>query len=124
MPPPYGRGWSDIGYHWVVRRSGAVEGGRQYDGDSILEGKEIGAHVKGHNSDSLAICIVGRREFATNQLQSTLVLAMVLMALHHVPLEQVYGHYELDPKKTCPNLDMKVFREKLAKMLEGHGVAA
>ena len=45
------RGWSDIGYHWVVELDGSVHAGRD---ESIN-----GAHCRGHNSDSIGICYVG-----------------------------------------------------------------
>jgi N-acetylmuramoyl-L-alanine amidase len=45
------RGWADIGYHYVIRRDGTVEKGR-------AEAK-VGAHVAGHNKDSIGICLVG-----------------------------------------------------------------
>lgn len=45
------RGWSDVGYHAVIRRDGKIEKGR----DWWLNG----AHVKGHNVGTLAICMVG-----------------------------------------------------------------
>ena len=46
-----GNGWSDIGYHYVIKRNGLVEAGRPV---SIS-----GAHAKGHNADSIGICLVG-----------------------------------------------------------------
>ncbi|NIT76633.1 MAG: lysozyme, partial [Thermoplasmata archaeon] len=45
------RGWRDIGYHYVIRRNGKVEKGRPE--------AEIGAHVRGWNSKSIGICLVG-----------------------------------------------------------------
>lgn len=45
------RGFSDIGYHFVIRRSGRIENGRP--------AKKPGAHAKGHNADSIGICLVG-----------------------------------------------------------------
>lgn len=44
-------GWSDIGYHFVIRRNGLVEDGRDIE--------RIGAHAKGSNSDSIGVCLVG-----------------------------------------------------------------
>lgn len=45
------KGWSDIGYHYVIRRDGKVEKGRP--------DARVGAHVAGHNRDSIGICLVG-----------------------------------------------------------------
>jgi len=44
-------GWSDIGYHFVIRRCGTPEPGRPV--------RLSGAHVANHNSDSIGICMVG-----------------------------------------------------------------
>jgi N-acetylmuramoyl-L-alanine amidase len=108
--PPGGRGWRDIGYHYVIRRDGTVETGRYENGDSVLEGREIGAHVLGHNSDSLAVCLVGRKQFARAQLESLTMLVRCLLVRTSLPKTAVLGHYELDKHKTCPNLDMDLFR--------------
>lgn len=45
------KGWSDIGYHYVIRRDGRVEKGRP--------DARVGAHVRGYNRDSLGVCLVG-----------------------------------------------------------------
>lgn len=45
------RGWSDIGYHYVIKLDGCLEAGRPLD--------RTGAHVKGHNKDSIGICYIG-----------------------------------------------------------------
>ncbi|AUS06477.1 N-acetylmuramoyl-L-alanine amidase [Pseudotamlana carrageenivorans] len=44
-------GWSGIGYHYVVKLNGSIENGRP-------EGIR-GAHVKGHNHDSIGVVYVG-----------------------------------------------------------------
>ena len=46
-----GNGWSDIGYHYLIRLDGTVELGRPV--------KKSGAHVAGHNKDSIGIAYVG-----------------------------------------------------------------
>jgi len=46
-----GNGWSDIGYHAYISRTG-----------DILQARPIeiqGAHVKGHNADSIGVCLAG-----------------------------------------------------------------
>lgn len=45
------RGWSQIGYHYVIRRDGRLEKGRPID--------VAGAHARGHNIDSIGVCLVG-----------------------------------------------------------------
>ena len=45
------RGWSDVGYHFVVTLDGTVHIGRPLD--------RPGAHCKGRNGNSIGICYVG-----------------------------------------------------------------
>lgn len=45
------RGWSDIGYHYLIDRNGVVVGGRPIE--------KIGAHAKGHNASSIGISLFG-----------------------------------------------------------------
>lgn len=52
-----GRGFSGIGYHFLVRKDGTIERGRAEH--------LIGAHVAGHNRDSIGICFEGNFETET-----------------------------------------------------------
>ena len=55
-------GWNGIGYHKVILRNGEIQDGRpEY---------WIGAHVKGKNTVSLGVCLIGRDEFTKNQFDS------------------------------------------------------
>lgn len=45
------RGWKDIGYHWIISRSGSVAPGRA---ETV-----VGAHVAGHNAGTIGICLIG-----------------------------------------------------------------
>ena len=45
------RGWSGMGYHFLVRKDGTIERGRPEH--------TIGAHASGSNSDSIGICFEG-----------------------------------------------------------------
>ena len=47
------KGWSDIGYHFVVRRDGTIEKGR----DESIKGAHCAA--KNGNVASIGICMVG-----------------------------------------------------------------
>jgi len=46
-----GKGWSDIGYHFVIKRDGTIEVGRPLT--------RMGAGVKGHNNYTFHICLIG-----------------------------------------------------------------
>ncbi|MCK4846073.1 MAG: N-acetylmuramoyl-L-alanine amidase [Deltaproteobacteria bacterium] len=116
------RGWDGIGYHYVIlnghpsdapyRRSedGVIEIGRDVD--------EIGAHCYGENKDSIGISLVGRNHFTPLQLFVALPLLLsALLKEHGLGVKDIFGHGEFNSKKTCPNMDMKVFRENLSRTL-------
>ncbi len=46
-----GNGWSDIGYHAVIMLDGTLELGRPLE--------RSGAHVKGHNRNTIGVCYIG-----------------------------------------------------------------
>ena len=94
------RGWSDIGYHYVIRRDGPVEEGRQRD----LQG----AHTKGQNYRSVGVCLIGGKaedgdfdEFNYTQKQMVELEALVLDLADTYPGAQVAGHNEFSDKD-CP----------------------
>lgn len=101
------RGFSDIGYNFIIRRSGELEGGRDLDQDGdFLE--EVGAHVRGHNTNSLGICLVGgkpRFNFTKPQFSTLQGVLNTLTALF--PDAEVLGHCDLDPSKDCPGFPVK-----------------
>ncbi|MGI0118286.1 N-acetylmuramoyl-L-alanine amidase [Zooshikella sp. RANM57] len=92
-----GQGWVGIGYHRVIRRDGQVEHGRP--------DYWIGAHVAGHNSTSLGVCLIGRDQFTDEQMQS--LERLILEWKIKYPDAEVCGHCDLDMHKTCPNFDVK-----------------
>jgi len=52
------RGWSDIGYHYLIDRNGQVVEGRPVE--------KTGAHVKGHNTGTIGISLFGGHESSAN----------------------------------------------------------
>lgn len=98
------RGWLQIGYHHVIRRDGTSEFGRPRDA--------MGAHAKGFNETSLAICLIGgiaeegepEFNYTLPQLeQLRLLLDGYRMSLPDVA---VVGHRDLDDGKACPCFDV------------------
>lgn len=119
-PPPEGRGWQDIGYHFVIDYDGVVEPGR-------AEAEE-GAHCQGHNIDSLGICLIGINKsgvgmFRVEQYSALRKLVQSLLNKYGLKPENVFGHYEFDTAiaqgKTCPNLDADWLRQFVAQNPEG-----
>ena len=90
------RGWSGIGYHYVIGIDGTVQNGRPEYWQ--------GAHVAGHNANSIGVCLIGRDLFTNEQTAALQDLLAVLR--DDYPEASIRGHYELDPGKTCPNIDV------------------
>jgi len=115
------RGFDSIGYHYVVL-SGIRYSGDDYNlqEDGMIErgrgDTKQGAHVKGHNEDTIGICLIGKNAFTQKQLFVALPdLLLALVQKHNVLVANILGHRELDSKKTCPNLDMIDYRVYLTR---------
>lgn len=113
------QGWADIGYHYVVRLDGTVEPGRDVD--------KIGAHVSGHNANSIGVVYVGgldnqgkpKDTRTENQKNALLLLMMDLRKLY--PKARICGHRDFSPDlngngtiepsewiKQCPCFDARL----------------
>lgn len=101
------RGWNGVGYHFIIRRNGSLEGGRNLE--------EAGAHCRGHNKDSIGICLVGGIQDGTKNKpvnnytdeQWEALKKLVLELKEKYPGAKIVGHCDYEPKKTCPNFDVK-----------------
>ncbi len=102
------RGWSDIGYHYIIKRNGTIEQGRDRDNDgNILE--EIGAHVKGYNRNSIAICWVGGYDGIDNRTnEQKTSLETLIKLLHEIyPNARILGHKDFPGvSKNCPSFEV------------------
>ena len=100
------RGWDDIGYHYVIRRNGDIELGRQ---PNIQ-----GAHARGINSESLGICMIGGVDergmpddnFTTSQFDTLAELLKVLKKIYNNA--RIIGHREVS-NKACPSFNVHMF---------------
>lgn len=98
------KGWSDVGYHWVIRRDGTLEQGRE---ESVQ-----GAHALPYNRNSLGICMVGgiheetfkpENNFTNDQFETLENLLWELTKKY--PDSDVKGHGTLPNipiPKSCP----------------------
>ena len=104
------RGWKMVGYHYFILKDGTIQRGR--------EDHMIGAHVKGHNTGSLGICLQGhgdKEEWTSEQWDSVISLCLRKMDEYDIPVEEIYGHRAFTDRKTCPGtkVDMDEVREKI-----------
>ena len=97
------RGFSDIGYHYVIYRDGSIHIGRD---ESI-----IGAHCTGHNTNSIGVCYIGgcasdgktpKDTRTTEQKQSLVKLLKELKTKY--PQASIHGHRDF-ANKACPSFD-------------------
>lgn len=97
------RGFSDIGYHYVIYRDGSIHIGRD---ESV-----IGAHCTGHNTNSIGVCYIGgcasdgktpKDTRTTEQKQSLVKLLKELKTKY--PQASIHGHRDF-ANKACPSFD-------------------
>lgn len=101
------RGWSDIGYHFIICLDGTIEVGRPLS--------MVGAHCYGHNVDSVGIAYVGgllngrAKDTRTEAQKESLRLLIGQLTCKAIEegfgLPRVYGHRDLNPAKECPCFD-------------------
>ena len=97
------RGFSDIGYHYLVHLNGDVDLGRDVD--------ISGAHCTGHNAHSIGVCYVGgcgkdgKTPKDTRTQEQKAALANLLMDLRKLyPWAKIRGHRDF-ANKACPSFD-------------------
>ena len=96
------RGWSGIGYHYLIGLDGQIHIGRPLE--------QVGAHVKGHNTGSIGIAYVGGADLAMipkdtrtlYQKESLIILLEYLKLVY--PKLTVSGHKDYSSKE-CPCFD-------------------
>jgi len=105
------RGWSDIGYHFGIDFSGRYH---------ILRPiHRSGAHAKGHNTDSIGICLLGLDPFTRRQFQQLATLLEMLCTVFDLKEEDIYPHNHFNKNKTCPNFDVDWFKDQFLELPNG-----
>lgn len=98
------RGFTTIGYHYVVLLDGTIERGRPEE--------QVGAHCKGHNSRSIGVAYVGGCDKAmrpkdTRTVRQRASLRHLLKELKaKYPTASIHGHNEF-ADKACPSFNVK-----------------
>lgn len=85
-----GRGWSDVGYHFLVE---LVDG--KYEVCSGRPLAKVGAHCIGHNKTGIGVCFVGdfsSRPVPEAQMQAGAELIARLMHEWNIPIQKVSPH--------------------------------
>ena len=121
------RGFSDIGYHYVIGLDGKIRNGRNID--------IAGAHCTGHNTHSVGVVYVGglaadgktAKDTRTDE-QKRSMLALLRRLCKMYPKAKVMGHREFSPDKNgngiiepqewikaCPSFEVSELRTALRK---------
>lgn len=102
------KGWDGIGYHYVIPLDGSIEPGRAV--------AETGAHVQGHNANSIGICLIGGvdargRAADTFNAEQYDALETLLRALRDkYPSTKIMGHRDFPGvRKDCPSFDVRAW---------------
>lgn len=99
------RGWSDIGYHYVIDIKGNINAGRPIE--------LIGAHTKGQNKYSIGIAYVGGVEDdgktpkdTRTKAQKDAIIRLVKKLKGCYPDVSIHGHNEFS-NKACPSYNVQ-----------------
>lgn len=104
-------GWSGIGYHFVIDRDGEIAAGRPVD--------QVGAHVKGHNTNSIGVCLIGgfgsnENDRFTDHYTSDQAVALRnlidRLKREYPSIKHVRGHNEV-AAKACPGFNVARWME-------------
>ncbi len=96
-----GRGWADIGYHYVIDPQGRVWEGRPV--------RLQGAHVQDNNPGNLGILVMGNFDEQTPTASARDALDGFLaeqVRRYRVPLSRVYTHQEFK-RTACPGRSLQ-----------------
>ena len=100
------RGWSDIGYHFLIDRDGTVAKGRPLE--------KVGAHVQGRNTGTIGVSLFGGHgsaatdKFAdhfTPAQETALVKLLADTRKQYPTITRISGHNEF-AAKACPGFNV------------------
>lgn len=100
------RGFSDIGYHYLIYPDGRVMLGRPIG--------QVGAHVEGHNTGTIGISYFGgvsadgktAKDTRTHRQRSALLWLVHALIAKHKGVRKVTGHNQY-ANKACPSFDVR-----------------
>jgi N-acetylmuramoyl-L-alanine amidase len=106
------RGFSDIGYHYLIHIDGTIEPGRPI--------AKQGAHCSGQNRNSIGICYVGGmdkdmkhpKDTRTKAQKDSLIKLMHELIYKYNKDMTIHGHNEF-ANKACPSFNVQVEYENL-----------
>jgi hypothetical protein len=101
------RGYGDVGYHFMIDRSGCVWEGRSLTHE--------GAHVFGQNERNIGVMLLGnfeKQQPTQKQTASLEEIVPLLCERYRIKRQRVYGHCDLSPS-ICPGRNLYSYVVKL-----------
>jgi N-acetylmuramoyl-L-alanine amidase len=104
------RGFLMVGYHYIIKRDGLLETGRDADA--------VGARARGFNSTSISVSLVGgvtEKDVAISEnnftdAQWVTLEALIKQLTELYPDAEVLGHRDLpNVSKDCPAFDVEAW---------------
>jgi N-acetylmuramoyl-L-alanine amidase len=99
------RGWSDVGYHYIIDIKGGIHAGRPIE--------LMGSHTKGQNKYSIGIAYVGGVEAdgktpqdTRTKAQKDSIIRLVKKLKGCYPDVTIHGHNEFS-NKACPSYNVQ-----------------
>lgn len=95
-----GRGWKDIGYHFVIYLNGSIHAGRPVE--------QVGAHCLNHNQHSIGVCYIGgctaegkKAKDTRTPAQKKALLELLTELRSIYPKARIHSHSDF-ANKACP----------------------
>lgn len=102
----HNKGWSDVGYHYLIDGAGNIFRGRP-----MIDGHHaVGAHVAGQNATEIGVCLLGnyeptepdaRQEVSRGALDALVDLSAFLCRSYRIAIDAILGHRDL-AATLCP----------------------
>ena len=104
------RGFDTIGYHYLIKRDGTLQVGRDED--------VVGAHAVAVNGTSVGVALVGggtvdmgwENNFTDAQFAGLKNLIEDMKSKYNI--EKIIGHYEVESTKECPSFNVPQWLEE------------
>ena len=104
------RGFDSIGYHYLIKRDGTLQVGRDED--------VVGAHAVAVIGTSIGVALVGggtinmgwENNFTPIQFET--LKSILLQLKDKYDIQKIIGHYQVDDGKKCPSFDVPGWLEK------------
>ena len=104
------RGFDTIGYHYLIKRDGTLQTGR----DESL----VGAHAVAVNGTSIGVALAGGGtadmgwENNFEPIQFETLKSIIIKLKDKYNIQKIIGHSEVESTKQCPSFDVQGWLDK------------